>query len=274
MPPPSPERAASGKPAVTGQFDGLATVYAAARPDYPDAAMRAVLEGVHPSHADGVLRVLDVGCGTGISARALVRAAARMQPPVALRVEGVEPGADMRQTAQQSGAPLACIHAAPAEHTGLPDHAFDVLLCAQAFHWFDPAAALAEFHRVLRPGGRLALVWNLRAEGVDPLTDAYNRVVTTTAQLDPLQGERRAQLAGPLRTSPLFHHVRQVEFPNNQPVTEESLLARATSASYFPRTQPARSQALAELRTAFRQLAPTVAVPALHHVCQVTLADA
>ncbi len=68
--------------------------------------------------------------------------------------------------------------------------------------------------------------------------------------------------------------MRQVEFPNNQPVTEESLLARATSASYFPRTQPARSQALAELRAAYQQLAPAVGVPALHHVCQVTLADA
>ena len=54
-----------------------------------------------------------------------------------------------------------------AEATGLADRSVSLVTCAQAFHWFSDQAALAEIHRVLRPGGRLALVWNVRDESVD-----------------------------------------------------------------------------------------------------------
>ncbi|MBL9141245.1 MAG: class I SAM-dependent methyltransferase [Phycisphaerae bacterium] len=252
---------------MTTQFDGLASTYAQVRPDYPDAAMRWILESTEGS------RVLDVGYGTGISSRALLRVAASQVPPRSLHIEGVEPGADMRSVAHQGGLPIAALHETSAEHTGLASHTWDLIIVAQAFHWFDAPAAVAEFHRLLRPGGTLALVWNLRQEGTDSLTDAYNRVVSTTAQLDPLQRERRAELAQPIRDSPLFRGVRQREFDNPQSLTGAGLLQRATSASYFPRTEPARSAALDELRQAFAAHAANGRV-ALQQTCQVTLANA
>jgi SAM-dependent methyltransferase len=253
---------------MTTQFDGLASTYADARPDYPDAAMRFVLEGLSPS-----IRVLDIGYGTGISANALLRAAALLRPPLHVHLEGVEPGADMRAVASARGPQIAALHATRAEDTGLPAQSWDLVVCAQAFHWCEPHAALREFHRLLRPGGRLALIWNLRQEGTDPLTDVYNRVVTTSAQLDPLQQSRRAELARPLRESTQFTCICQADFDNPQAVSEEGLLARATSASYFPRSEPQRGTALAELRSAFRALAPN-GRGALLHTCQVTLATA
>lgn len=260
---------------MTTQFDGLAKTYASARPDYPDAAMRFVLEGLTAGDArsDSAIRVLDIGYGTGISANALLRAAASMHPPMQLHVEGVEPGADMRAVASTRGPQIAALHATRAEDTGLPAHSWDLIVCAQAFHWCEPHAALREFHRLLRPGGRLALIWNLRQESTDALTDVYNRVVTTTAQLDPLQQSRRAELARPLRESTQFTSICQADFDNPQIVTEDGLLARATSASYFPRAEPERGAALAELRSAFRTLAPS-GRGALLHTCQVTLATA
>ncbi len=54
-----------------------------------------------------------------------------------------------------------------AQNVALPDASLDAVLCAQAFHGFDTRETLDEFHRVLKPGGRLGLVWNVRDESVD-----------------------------------------------------------------------------------------------------------
>jgi SAM-dependent methyltransferase len=264
---------------VSRQFDGLAQAYARARPGYPPGALRWILEealaDAGPAHP---LRVLDAGFGTGIASRGLLAAAATFRPPLDVRIEGVEPGEDMRARALADGPRVAAIHAVRAEATGLPAHAWDLVMAAQAFHWFEPSAALAEFHRLLRPGGVVALLWNLRQEGTDAFTDAYNRVVDPSARLDPLQSARRAELAWPLRASPLFRGLRERAFDNPQALDEDGLVARACSASYFPRADPERARALAALREAFARHARArpdgTRVAVLHHTCQVTLANA
>lgn len=258
---------------MTTQFDGLADVYARARPGYPLMAMQWILSELERGDPANPVRVADIGCGTGIATEMLHRAAASLNPALALRIEGVEPGADMRAKAAARAGVFAHLHATRAEATGLPSRTFDLVLVAQAFHWFDAHAALVEFHRILRPGGVLALVWNLRQQGVDALTDAYNRIVDPQARLDPLQASRRAELAAPLRESPLFSALRERDFDNPQPVTEASLVERATSASYFPRGEPERSQAIEALHDAWRRHAREGAA-ALHQRCHVTLASA
>src|SRR6185295_16889471 len=99
------------------------------------------------------------GAGTGISARLLADRG--------VRVVAVEPGDAMSGSAARH--PRVRWVAATAEAIGLDSASVDLVLCAQSFHWFRPEAALAEFARILRPRGRLAIVWNRRST-TDPLT--------------------------------------------------------------------------------------------------------
>jgi SAM-dependent methyltransferase len=101
-----------------------------------------------PGH---VLR--DLGAGTGKLTRILVE--------VGHRVTAVEPLPEMLEHLRRA-APAARAVTGSAEAIPLPDGSADVVVCAQAFHWFDHAVALPEIARVLRTGGRLALVWNTR----------------------------------------------------------------------------------------------------------------
>ena len=136
-------------------FSAAAHTYARGRPDYP-AALESWL-GNALGLAPGKI-VVDLGAGTGKFTRLLARAGAE--------VIAVEPVAAMRQ---QLGASLPAVRAlsGTAEAIPLDTASVDAVVCAQAFHWFANDAALAEIHRVLRPGGRLGLVWNVRDESVD-----------------------------------------------------------------------------------------------------------
>lgn len=215
-------------------FSGLAGVYDRARPGYPAGAIAAILEGLgtHP-------RVADIGCGTGIATRQLAGAGAR--------VTGIDPNGDMLITAQ-SNVPSAVFHAAPAEATGLDDGAFDIVTCFQSFHWFDAGVAFSEFARMLRPRGRLALVWNVRDPDHDAMTAGYQETVER-AQADaaargvPVRPDR-AFRAGSL---PGFEARRTLTFDNPQVLDRDGLLTRAASASYFPRSGPLRTELVARL---------------------------
>ncbi|MFD8787581.1 class I SAM-dependent methyltransferase [Kitasatospora sp. NPDC059599] len=129
-------------------FGVAAAAYQAGRPGYPQALIGSAV----PRQAR---RVLDLGAGTGKLTRLLVEAG--------LDVVAVEPDEGMR--AQLAAAvPGAAVRAGSAERIPLPDGSVDAVVVAQAWHWFDPAAAVPEVARVLAPGGTLALVWNVRDE--------------------------------------------------------------------------------------------------------------
>src|SRR5262249_11653324 len=120
-----------------------------------------------------------------------------------------------------------------AEETGLPAAAADVVLAAQSFHWFEPSAALAEFHRVLKPGGMLALVWNERDES-DACTAAYGDVIRTAPDAKLMEHGR--QSAGEvLGRSPLFTDVETLVLAHRQQLDRHGLFGRAMSVSYAPR---------------------------------------
>jgi SAM-dependent methyltransferase len=134
-------------PALRG-FDTSGERYERGRPDYPEAAVEAMLDALgRPA------RVLDVGAGTGKLTRPLLARG--------LEVVAVEPAAAMRETLERT-APGAEIHAAAADALPLPDGSVGAVVAGQAFHWFATAGVLAEFARVLAPAGRLGLVWNRR----------------------------------------------------------------------------------------------------------------
>jgi SAM-dependent methyltransferase len=203
----------------TGRFTNRADDYHRYRPDYPAAGLDAVLDGLGPPDR---LRAADVGAGTGISARQLADRG--------VHVLAIEPNAAMRAAA--SPHPGVRWRDGTAEATGLPDGSLDLVLCAQAFHWFRVEDALHELHRVLVPGGRLALMWNTRSRD-DPLTLDY------IAAIHAVSGEHPAELM-PFEPAWLTRHgeftdVDLVRVPHVQTLDLDGLIGRATSASYVPR---------------------------------------
>jgi SAM-dependent methyltransferase len=212
-------------PVAAAGFGSAADLYERARPSYPEesVAWMAARTGLGPGQT-----VVDVGAGTGKLTRLL--------PATGARVVAVEPIAEMR--AKLDG--LEALDGT-AEELPLPDGVADVVTVAQAMHWFDLDRALPELHRVLRPGGRLALFWNSR-----DLEDGLQRGVEDL--LLPLRGSVTAQLEGawrePLRRSPLFGPAEERTFRYEQLFTTDDLCDRVSSTSYVATLSPVERDAL------------------------------
>lgn len=151
-------------------FSAEAQAYARGRPEYPAAILPWLANEMEV--AAGKV-VVDLGAGTGKFTKLLMLTGAD--------VIAVEPVEAMRA---QLTASLASVQVRAGTATAIPIAAAsaDAVVCAQAFHWFATEAALAEIHRVLRPGGGLGLVWNVRDEAVD-------WVAAITAIIKPYEGD-------------------------------------------------------------------------------------
>jgi SAM-dependent methyltransferase len=152
-------------------FSGKASAYAAARPSYPIAAVNYLLEMMPP---DGV--VADIGAGTGKLTELLAGRG--------VEVYGVEPNDDMRLylTDVLADYPNATALVGSAENTGLPDKSVDLIVCAQALHWFDPASFWAECRRIGKPDAVVAAVYNNMDGGRGGL---HRQVATDSFFSDP-----------------------------------------------------------------------------------------
>jgi len=214
----------------TCRFHDRAEDYARYRPGYPDDAIDALLCGL-----PAACTVADVAAGTGILSRLLAARGAD--------VLAVEPNASMRAAAAPD--PRVRWIDGTAEATGLEDASVDLVTVAQAFHWMDVPAALREFARILRPDGRLSILWNRRSRE-DPFTLGYRTVLQTMDAEAP--AERSEFDPAVVSSSGLFDEQRRLEFVNVQRLTEEQLLGRARSTSTVPLTGPRYEQILALLR--------------------------
>jgi SAM-dependent methyltransferase len=188
--------------------------------------------------------VVDLAAGTGKLTRALVARGCE--------VVAVEPVAEMRAAIQVPARALA----GTAEAIPLPAGAADAVTVAQAFHWFDGPRALAEIHRVLRPGGLLALIWNRRRIG-DPVHQEIE------ALLDPYRGdtpaERSERWRAALDETTLFGWLREERFVNEQVVDADGMADRVGSISFVAALEDrARAALLEEARALARGGAVTL----------------
>jgi ubiquinone/menaquinone biosynthesis C-methylase UbiE len=205
------------KPAVLG-FDSAETAaaYDRARPSYPaEAAVHIV---GHGRLAPGA-RVLDLAAGTGKLTRLLAASGAE--------VVAVEPVAAMR--AQLALAvPQAEVLDGTAEDVPLPDASVDAVTVAQAFHWFDAPVALGEIRRVLRPGGWLFLVWNMRDRDADWVR-AWGDLIGAGER--PYDSYYDVDYAALIRVAGGFGSVETWSHHWEQPCDEDLLVARTESVS-------------------------------------------
>lgn len=218
-------------------FGRLADVYDEVRPRYPDAAID--LAGSEWSELD----VCDLGAGTGILSRALLDRGAQ--------VIAVDPDEEALESnpARSSGG--------SAEDTLLPDDCVDVVTVAQAWHWFDEAAAAVEISRILRPGGRLLILinqldvrvdWVLRLSRIMHAGDVY----------------RPAYRPNPAGFELVAHEL--VEF--STPLTVDGTVDLARTRSYWLRSnQTTRARVEANLREYFTLEHPIDGALELPYMC-------
>lgn len=232
----------------TRRFHDRVADYRRHRPDYPPALVAWLAARVAP---DAARLVADVGSGTGLFAAQLLAAG--------YRVAGVEPDPAMRAAAEEdlAGAPGWTSVAGRAEATTLAAASVDLVTAAQAFHWFDVEATRAEWRRILRPGGWVALVWN-ELDLADPAMAALE-AATAASATDTTSTRRRAIAAS---CGALLWQGAPVEvatFPHGQRLMLDGLIGRAASASFLPKAGAPGHEALcAALRGVFdRHATPT-----------------
>ncbi len=208
----------------TGRFSSRADNYAKYRPGYP-AAVLDLLRRECRLTPDSV--VADIGAGTGILTSLLLSNGNV--------VFAVEPNREMREQAERLLGWETGFLSVPgtAEATTLPAGKFDLIIAGQAFHWFEPTKARAEFARILKPGGWVVLVWNEREAGGDGFARAYENLLTTNA---PDYSPGRSHYAHAEKIQSFFApaQFKQASFPNAQSMDFEALKGRLLSSSYTP----------------------------------------
>jgi len=225
----------------TQRFSDRADLYARYRPSYPPAAVDCLVT-LCPAPA----RVADVGSGTGILTHLLLDRG--------FEVLAVEPNPEMRALAERDlGARAGFTSVAgTAERTGVASGSVDLVVAAQAFHWFDREACRGEFARLLRPGGQVALIWNRRTTD-DGFAAAYERFVERFGR-DYQVASHRTIDDGALDRFFAPASRGGARFDNPQALTFEALRGRLLSASYMALPgEPGYDAAQRALRTLFER---------------------
>ena len=227
---------------ATSRFSNRVADYIRYRPGYPEGVLTLLRDRGWLKRG---VQVADIGSGTGIFSSLLLDEGAE--------VFAVEPNAGMREAAEAMLGHHALFHsiAASGEETTLADHSMHLIVSAQAFHWLDRKRARSEFNRLLKPGGRVVLIWNVRQTASTAfLRDYENLLLHFAPDYAQVRHENvdAEALAGFFTGGVFEKHT----FANHQSFDFAGLCGRLLSCSYAPAEgHPLHEPMIEELRRLF-----------------------
>lgn len=236
------------------RFSNRVANYVKYRPGYPREIIGYLSKHCSLTY-DSV--IADIGCGTGISSQLFLENCNS--------VIGVEPNAAMRDAALEFLAdfPDFKLVDGTSDKTTLPDASVDLVIAAQAFHWFDPDKTRAEFHRILKPGGHIALIWNERQLTTTEFLIDYEALLLKYA--NDYVNVRHENIDAVQLASFFKLEYKSVRFPNFQIFDLEGLTGRMLSASYMPdESNPIFEEMIEELKTLFAKHAENGRIKVLY----------
>jgi SAM-dependent methyltransferase len=216
------------------RFSNRAEEYDKYRPNYPEELF-AALERHQALSPESV--VVDIGSGTGILSRQIQARCAYLY--------AIEPNREMRKASLEHLRDFdhVVVLEGRAENTGLRQDSVDLIVAAQAFHWFDTFWTYEEWGRILRPHGRVALVWNERATGIDEFHQAYEQLLLDYGTDYRAVDHRRYNLSAIQQflepetlVAERFDHAQELDFA--------ALKGRLLSSSYVPREEASNFEAM------------------------------
>lgn len=244
------------------RFSNRVENYVKYRPDYPHKII-GYLELNCGLTSKSV--IADVGCGPGISSRLFLENGNR--------VIGVEPNAAMRSAAEVllGNMDFWAIDGT-SDQTTLADASVDMVVAAQAFHWFDAEKTSPEFKRILKPSGHIVLIWNLRQEDTTPFLIEYEQFIRDhsvdyhVVRHNNITEKEIGEFLGPDFRTAKFDNVQEFDF--------DGLLGRLASSSYMPPEGHEKYDSMAaELRILFAKHAENDRIKILYDTnvyhCQV-----
>ena len=227
----------------TTRFTDRVENYIKYRPSYP-------VEVIEYLKSEGLLEpdsvIADIGSGTGISAELFLKNSNT--------VYGVEPNDAMREAAEKLLSAYSNFRSvnATAEETTLPNNSIDLIICAQAFHWFDITKVRVEFKRVLKPAGRICLIWNERILDGNPFLIAFEKLLL---KYGTDYKNLRHENIDEKKLNEFFEgSFIKKTFPNKQVFDLAGVTGRLLSSSYTPQyDSPLYEPMLAELNEIFEK---------------------
>jgi len=228
----------------TQRFSTRVENYVKYRPHYPDSLIE-LLRKECGLPATSEWKIADIGSGTGISSELLLANGNT--------VYGVEPNLEMRLAGEVYLKSFPKFHSidGTAEATTLPDKSVDMILAGQAFHWFDQTLSKQEFRRILKPAGKIVLLWNERAVKTTPFLTEYERMLQDYCPEYHLVDHRQidrdiiAKFFAP-------HGFSDWVLPNAHIHDYDGISGRLLSSSYAPNTEnPLYEPMMNELRRIF-----------------------
>ena len=243
------------------RFSGRVENYSLYRPGYPAEAMQYIFDRTKINSQSSVA---DIGAGTGIFTELLLSSGSG--------VIAVEPNESMRLAADnilQGNNNYSSI-AGSAEATGLASHSIDLITAAQAFHWFKLAEAKTEFNRILKPQGKIVLIWNRRDEGRSAFMRQYASLLQS--RLPEYNKVNHANATDERIGDFLGANMQKAEFPSYQRFDLVGLKGRLLSSSYCPAVgADSHEEIMAELEILYEQHASETGVQ-FDYITQVYLA--